>query len=299
MRTITATNVASVYNNPPLVNEILDEMRPDGITPRTFARMVEDSREFDLGTILTAMTRQIDLSGLIPNLVGTCDDPQDTLEILANLGHAQLMEICHLDVGLQVEVFAALKGGRCTLRALLALDECQHAVIDCLSSYRQRSPLAQAFRQATETALRELYHHPEKMVSDIFDRVISYRDLRVLYQGVPRICYTSRLRNGILAEVWQYFFIPRLERVRLPAPYQALTTAGILERITPHIYNRRLSDDRRFDPHTPTGFIGLLGKVGGALPRLLVRQAEKNELLRKQRASEYELAENLYGLFSR
>jgi hypothetical protein len=299
MRALTETGVMTVYNKPPFVNEILDAIQPEGISLRSFTDLVKESRVYDLSTILTAMIREIDLTGLLPNLAGVYTDPQEVLEALVNLGHEQLLKIHPLDPDLKEEVFTALQGGRCTLRALLVLNERQREVIAHLSHVRQGSPMAQAFRQATEKALRDLYHHPDKLVSDMFSKVISYQDLSVLYRDEPHICYSPRIHNDSVAEVWQFFFMPRLERIHLPASFHRFTVAGILDQMTPHTFSRKYNDDQHFDPRTPTGFIGLLGKVGGALPRLLVAQAEKNELLRKRLALENEIADSMYGLFSR
>lgn len=299
MREITITGIQSVYNKPPFVNEILDEIRPDGISHWLFDKLVKESRMYELSTILTAMVRNVDLSGVIPNLAGAYTDPQDVLELLTNLGHRQLLKIDRLDQIFQDEIFAALKGNRCTLRALLKLDESQREVIEQLTQIRQSSPLAQAIRQSTEGALRDLFHHPEKMVSELFDQVLSLHEKSVLYHHEPRICYSTRIKNGNVVEVWQFFFVPRIETLRLPAPFKPLTVVEALEKITPHMYTRKYGDDGTFDPRTPSGYIGLLGKVGGALPRLIAAQVEQNELLRKKLTSEYDLSEAMHGLFSR
>ncbi len=289
----------TVYNKPFFVNELLAAIRPDRITHEMFDEMVNDSRVYDLGTMLTAMTRQIDSSGIIPNLAGSADNPQEVLEILANLGHLQLIKILQREPAFQSEIFDTLDGTRCTLRALLILDEAQREVIGKLSQLRQQSPLALAFRQATEEALRDLYRDPRKLKSTLFDKTISYHDRSPLYQKEPRICYPKRIKDEVVVEIWQFFFIPVLAKIRLPDPFGPLSAGRVLEKITPDIYKRKNKDEKKFDPRTPLGFMGLLGKVGGALPQLIANQVRKNEVLKSKAMLEQEMARSLYETYCR
>ncbi len=296
---IDATGRLAVYNKPFFVNELLAAIRPDCITHEMFDEMVKDSRVFDLGTMLTAMTRQVDSSGIIPNLAGIADNPQDVLELFANLGHEQLMMISQCEPGLQKDVFDTLEGVRCTLRALLILDESQRQVINKLSQLRQGSHLALAIRQATEESLRDLYRSPLKLKSYPFDKAICYHDRSPLYQKEPRICYPKRVKDGAVVEVWQFYFIPPLNRVRLPDEFGRLSVKQALDRITPDIYKRKNKGETKFDPRTPLGYMGLLGKVGGALPQLIASQVRKNEKIREKVMHEQEIARSLYETYSR
>lgn len=289
----------TVYNKPFFINELLAAITPETIPPDVFDEMVEESRIYDLSTILTAMTRQIDNSGVVPNLIGVYDDPQDILEFLMNLGHSQLLKIARYEPELQNEMFETLKGSNyATLRALLALDDCQREVIGQLAGIRRDSPLAQALRQATEEALKELYRKPEKLYSPTFDDVIHYEDRESLYQGIPRICYPRRIEHGAVVEVWQFFVMPDINFIRLPKPFHAYNVGHILSRITPKIYQRKLTDASSYDPQSPSGFIGLLGKVGGAFPRFIAKQVKKNEQIRKQLMQEQEVAAALLDLLA-
>jgi hypothetical protein len=300
MENIKTVATLTVYNKPFFVNELLRNIQPDSIKPKLFAEMVKESRTFDINTMLTAMTRQIDCSGVVPNLAGVYDDPEDVLEMLMNLGHVQLMKIAQLDHELQNEVFETLKGGPdTTLRGLLVLDECQAEIIGQLMQVRQRSALALAMRRATEEALKDLYKKKRNLCSSTFDSVISYDDRRMLYNGEPCICYLKHVYRGHVVEVWQYFFMPKLDDIRLPAPFERYCAGKLLTHITPKDFRRGYVDDAKFDPRTPSGFIGLLGKVGGALPRLIARHVKKNELLRQQVMREEEIAAALRELFSR
>ncbi|NLG96079.1 MAG: hypothetical protein GX491_01845 [Chloroflexi bacterium] len=289
----------TVYDKPFFINELLAAIQPETISPDVFDEMVEESRVYDLSTILTAMTRQIDNSGLVPNLIGVYDDPQEVLEYLMNLGHAQLQKIARFEPDLRTEIFETLKGHHyATLRALLALDDCQREVIGQLAELRRESSLAMAVRQATEEALKELYRQPEKIYSPTFDEVICYEDRESLYQGIPRICYPRRIEDGAVVEVWQFFVMPDIHFIHLPKPFHTHTVGHILSRITPKIYQRKLTDPASYDPRTPSGFIGLLGKVGGAFPRFVAKQIKKNEKIRKQKLQEQEIAATLIDLIS-
>jgi hypothetical protein len=290
----------TVFNKPFFVNELLAAIRPDVITPQMFEAMVRESRAFDLNTMLTAVTRQIDVTGLVPNLAGIFEDAQDVLEELTNLGHFQLMKIGRLDADLQTEVYATLKGTpQTSLRALLVLDEIQGEIIQHLLQLRQLSHLAMAIRQATEAALRSLYQQPIDLGSATFDGLVGYEDRLQLQQGEPRICYRKRVSEGAVVEVWQYFFMPKIGEIQLANPFGNSTVGRVVQSITPHVFLRKFVDDSRFDPRTPVGFIGLVGKVGGAFPRLIARQVKENAVYREQVMHEQEAARVLYELYSR
>jgi hypothetical protein len=298
-QSVNATARLAVYNKPFFVNELLAAIRPDYITHEMFDDMVRESRIYEAGTMLTAMTRQIDFSGFIPNLVGVADGPQDAMEILANLGHEQLIKISKCEPSLQNEIFNTLDGSQCTLRALLTLDETQGEVTGHLSRLRQQSQLALAVRHATEEALRDLYRNPLKLKSYLFDKTISYHDRSPIYQKEPRICYPKRVKDGAVVEVWQFFFMPALGKIRLPAYFGKLTVKQVLDRITPDIYKRRNKESAKFDPRTPLGFLGLLGKVGGALPQFIASQVRKINESREKVMLEQELARSLYDTYCR
>jgi hypothetical protein len=99
-------------------------------------------------------------------------------------------------------------------------------------------------------------------------------------------------------EVWQYYFLPDSYQISLPLPYRSLTVGSVLEEITPEIYKRVDGNEMIFDPRTPSGFMGLLGKVGGAMPRLIARQIKADEHLLKRVMREEEVSGVLYELFT-
>lgn len=298
MDTPKSVQVRTVYNKPFFVNELLRILHPNEITPQVFAEIVKDSRPYDLNTILTAMTRQIDHSGLVPYMAGAYDDPQDVMEVLLNFGHQQLVRISRLEPDLQIEVFETLKGDHETsLRALLILDECHEEVIHHLEPVLHQSLLAQTLRKSAEKSLRALYSTPAKVESAMFDRVVSYDDRSALYSGEPHISYPKHVYEGAVVEVWQFFFMPSIDQIRMMTPFDEHFVGEQVQKITPKIFRRGMVNDNDYNPRTPSGFIGLLGKVGGALPRLIARQVKKNEQLHERVMREEAISNWLYDLF--
>lgn len=60
------TEIFTVYNKPPFINEILSVIKPETLSVRDFKRLIEESSIYDVNTMLTAMTREMDVSGLVP-----------------------------------------------------------------------------------------------------------------------------------------------------------------------------------------------------------------------------------------
>jgi hypothetical protein len=289
--------VLTVYNKPFFVNELLRILQPNEISPKVFTEMVSDSRPYDQNTILTAMNRQIDNSGLVPCLAGTYEDPQDVLEALLNFGHQQLIRISRLDPEMQIEVFETLKGDHETsLRALMILDECHEEVIHHLDLVKQRSPLAQAIDAGAKKALVDLYMNPKNVASPMFDDVVAYQDRSVMYAGEPHISYPKHMYEGAVVEVWQFFFMPAVDHISLAEPFSRHCVGEELRKITPKVFRRGIINDNDYNPRTPAGFIGLLGKVGGALPKLIARQVKKNAVLHERVMREEAISSWLYDL---
>jgi hypothetical protein len=300
MDEIKTAEVLTVFKKPFFVNELLAAIRPDVITPGMFEEMVKRSREFDVHTILTAMTRQVDISGIIPNLAGMYNNPQDILEVLTNQGHLQLLKISNMDQDLQNEIFETLKGShRTTLRALLVLNDCQREIVHYFTHIREQSPLATAIRMANQEALEDLYSHPKRLHSKTFDQVIAIQCRKEIFNGKPFVCYPAQIFEGAVVEVWKYFFMPNIYQIPLPKPYRGQTVGEIMESLTPHIYRRQVCDEPKLEPQTPSGFMGLLGKVGGALPRQIAMQVNKNEEIKQKVMREEETARDLYDFFTK
>lgn len=293
------SEVYTVYNKPPFINEILSVIKPETLSVRDFKRLVEESSIYDVNTMLTAMTREMDVSGLVPNLAGSCNDPQEVLKVMTDIGHKQLMTLSNMGKEIQIEVQETLTGRDFSMRAMVILDEIQKNVIDELTAIRQKSPLALAVRQATEVALRLLYKSPTKIHSEIFDKAIRLDERDVLEHGEPRISYPRHVIDGNIHEVWQYFQIPHVEKVRLPGHFSKLTVGQVLECITPEFYIRDSRYDDRYDPESPVGFMGLLGKVGNALPRLILAQVKRNNRIKEMVLREDAVARALYELFTK
>jgi hypothetical protein len=293
------TEIFTVYNKPPFINEILSVIKPETLSVRDFNRLIEESSIYDVNAMLTAMTREMDVSGLVPNLVGTCNDPQETLKVLTDISHKQLMSINEMEPEIQQEVRETLTGRDFSMRAIVILDEIQKNVIADLTAIRQKSPLALAVRQASDDALRQLYKSPIKIRSEIFDKAIRMEERDVLEHGVPRISYPRHVVDGDVVEVWQYYQIPHVQKVRLTGHFGKLTVGQVLESITPEFYIRDSRYDDRYDPESPVGFLGLLGKVGNALVRLIITQVKRNSRIKEMVLQEDAMARALYELFTR
>lgn len=292
-------DIFTVYNKPPFINEILDVIKPETLSVRDFNRLIEESSIYDVNAMLTAMTREMDVSGLVPNLAGTCNDPQEVLKILTDISNKQLISLAEMEKEIQQEVHETLTGRDFSMRAIVILDEIQKDVIRELTVIRQRSPLALAVRQASEEALRQLYQSPIKIHSDVFDKAIRLDERDVLEHGAPRISYPRHVVDGNVTEVWQYFQIPHVQKIRLPGHFGKFTVGQVLESITPEFYIRDSRYDDKYDPESPVGFLGLLGKVGNALVRLIVTQVKRNGRIKEMVLREDAVARALYELFTR
>ncbi len=290
--------VYTVFNKPPYINEILAELKPDALNARDFRSLVEEASMYDIHTLLTYMTREMDVSGLVPNLAGVCTSAQEVLKIMAEIGHTQLMRMQGLEPDLRREVMDALIGSDCSLRALLVLDDAQRAVVTQLMIYRRGSELALAVRQAMEDHLRQLYSSPIKIRSEVFDRALTVDTLDAQMHGVPRICYPYRVEDGDVREVWQYFHLPRLDRIHLGGHFSHLTAREVLTSLTPDFYLRDSPYDDHYDPESPVGFMGLLGKVGGALPRMIVERVRRNSRVEALVQRDELASRALYELFT-
>jgi len=298
MKNYSGPIVYTVYNKPPFVNEILNAIKPDSLSITDFRKLIEESSKYDINTMLTAMTREVDISGLVPNLAGSCGDAEEVLKFLTEIGHKHLLTIKSLERDIRIEVLETLTGSDFSLRAMLILDEIQRDVIGQLLPIRQKWPMATAVRQASEASLRELYKTPIKIHSDVFDKAILLNEREVLKRGEPRICYPSVVVDGGVLEVWQYFQLPRLENIILPGHFNKFSMRQVLENITPKFYIKDSSYDDRYDPESPVGFMGLLGNVGNALPRMFVTQIKKNSRLNEMIQKDNVISRSLYELFT-
>jgi hypothetical protein len=209
------------------------------------------------------------------------------------------MSINEMEPEIQQEVRETLTGRDFSMRAIVILDEIQKNVIADLTAIRQKSPLALAVRQASDDALRQLYKSPIKIRSEIFDKAIRMEERDVLEHGVPRISYPRHVVDGDVVEVWQYYQIPHVQKVRLTGHFGKLTVGQVLESITPEFYIRDSRYDDRYDPESPVGFLGLLGKVGNALVRLIITQVKRNSRIKEMVLQEDAMARALYELFTR
>lgn len=103
---------------------------PPGLSIEEVQSIIDKSHKFDIPTILNAMTGQVDVSRLAPNFIGVdrslldpnlvkgTSNAQDVLLMLIKLGEEKLLEIRDCPTDIRTEIFEALGGGKCTLRAL-------------------------------------------------------------------------------------------------------------------------------------------------------------------------------------
>ena len=292
------SEVYTVFNYPPFINEIIATIRPEKLSVREFNKIIQESAIYDIKTMLTAITRQKDVSGLVPNFAGICNDYKEVFKAMTDIGHQELMTLSTLDKDIQVEVNETLTGCDFSLRAMLVLDELQKDVIEKLTKIRQKSPLAMSIRQAAEDSLLLLYKSPNKMHSDIFDEAINYDDRVVLTRGEPRISYPREVVEDFVIQVWQYFLLPHAENIHLTGHFNKFTYSQILDNLTPEFYIRGSKYDEHYDPESPAGFLGLLGKVGNALPRLIVKQVKQNARINEMIMKEDAVSRALFELFT-
>ncbi|MBA4420581.1 MAG: hypothetical protein C0391_05490 [Anaerolinea sp.] len=299
MTTTASTPEYTVYNKPPFINEILAVIRPEALTARDFRGLVEAASIYDINTMLMDMTREYDVSGMVPNLAGTCTNPQEVLKVYTDIAHQQLTRLAGMEPEIRVEVLETLTGSDFSMRSLVILDDIQRDVIGQLTTIRQGATLALAVRQVMVDALRLLYRTPIKIRSEIFDEALNMEELETQTHGVPRICYPRLSVEGEIREVWQYFHLPRVEHVRLPAHFSRLNVKQVLESLTPDFYIRDSKYDGHYDPESPVGFMGLLGKIGNALPRIVVEQVKRNARIKEMVMREDAISRALYELFTR
>ena len=279
---------------------------PPGLSVEEVEPIIDKSHKFDVPTILTAMTGQVDGSGLAPNFVGVdrsllnpnfikaTSNAQDVLLELIKLGGDKLLEIREYPKDIQAEIFAALGGGKCTLRALRLLDQIQGDIITRLRSIRDTSPIALAIRQANEKALYDLYANPDNrrlMISHLNPLAVGLRsifaELEKNYPSQPRIIYTiSKGPEGRVSHVSYSYYMPNIFKVRLGKDFRNASVGELVETITPDIYRKFEGENIQFDPKTPWGFIALLKDFGTPLPRIIAEQIKVDENLRKKVLSE-------------
>jgi len=280
---------------------------PPGLSVEEVEPIIDKSHKFDVPTILTAMTGQVDVSGLAPNFAGvdrsllnsnfvkaTCN-AQDVLLELIKLGGEKLLEIREYPIEIKAEIFDALGGGKCTLRALSILDQIQGDIITRLRSIRETSPIALAIRQANEKGLYDLYANPENrrlMISHLNPQAVGFKNIYAYlekYYSQPRIIYTvSKGPEGRVSHVSYTFYMPNIFKVRLGKDFRNASVGELVEYITPDIYRKFEGENIRFDPKTPWGFIPLLKDFGSPFPRIIAEQIKADENLQKKIFSEQE-----------
>ncbi len=209
---------------------------------------------------------------------------------LIKLGAEKLFEIKEYPFDIQAEIFDALGGGKCSLRALSILDQIQGDIITRLRLIRDTSPIALAIRQANEKALYDLYANPDNrrlIISHLNPQAVGLRsifaELEKNYPGQPRIMYTiSKIPEGRVSHVSYSYYMPNIFKVRLGKDFHNASVGELVETITPDIYRKFVGEHIQFDPKTPWGFIALLKDFGTPLARIIADQIKVDENFRKK-----------------
>ena len=265
------------FGSPPFIDSLLAHHPDVPISPKRFNAIVDESRGYEESFILVQMTRQVDVSGFVANLAGTCDRPADALAHLAALGKQELdtlQQKADIDEKIPNEVFETLLGQNVTLRAVLILDDMQGDVVRKLTAIREGSPIALAFKEANKTALRDLYAREGELRRPF--HLLTTEEQMKLWSGKPRIGYARYDTNHAVHAVNHYFLRPDLRSVRIPA-FGNQTARDILTAITPDYFNRaHRTSDMHDNPQTPEGLIALLGKISHPLPRFIAEYLKKD-----------------------
>jgi hypothetical protein len=278
---------------------------PPGLSVEEISPIIDKSHKFDIPTILTAMTGQVDMSGLAPNFAGVdrsllnpnfvkaTSNAQDVLLELIKLGGEKLLEIGEYPNDIKAEIFVALGSGKCTLRALNILDQVQGEIIARLRSIRETSPIALAIRQANEKALYNLYANPENrrlIISHLNPQAVGLKNIYAEldhYYSQPRIVYTIlKGPDGRASHVNYAYYLPNIFKVRLGKDFRNASVGELVETITPDIYRKFEGENIQFDPKSPWGFIALLRDFGTPFLRIIADQIKASEDLRKKVVSE-------------
>lgn len=285
---------------PPFVNHLLYAIRPVEISLKRFLAIAEEARPYEEGAMLTTMTRTIDRTGLIPNFIGSAKSPEKVYGQLMHLANAQLRKIREygkISPEVPQEIFDALQGGRATLRSVLLLDSLQEDIIREVTEVRNCSPLALAVRRVNRQALTDLYQDRQQFMAR--GGFLSEVNRIKLRSGEPRICYIPTVRDGAVVFVQQYFIYPRLSSVSLGGEFGAQTVADLLAEITPDCFKRKHQNSFVYDAQTPEGFMGLLGKVAGALPHFLAKWIKQDEGMMRRVMEERESRELVVDMLRR
>jgi hypothetical protein len=268
-----------VFKPEPFANELLRQLRPQYITLDEFDAIVDKNKEGEAGIIRFGMVRKIDVTGFVPNLLGSHTTPQQALETFDAIAAQQLEKIDRLPPTEREEVFRAMESNTTTLQGIRKLVRRQDEVMRILEKIREKSPLAQCVRELNAEAVKNLYRQDK--FRSVFDDQIRGRSgvkgwerLEVLYTGEPRVCYIPWLDGANVKSVDEYYFTPNLWRVILTGPIfnryvaqdpslkkiEGQSVGRLVNDITPDVFKRKLQDKYLPNSRTLIGFMALVGK---------------------------------------
>lgn len=142
-------NLLEYHATLPFVSELAD-LLPHGITKQMHRQLVIDSVGYNNPFLATQMTRQIDLSGLVPNVADVCNTPDEVLAILNPLATEQIQLI--KQDPLREIIFKTLEGTSTSPMALKWLDTSLGKIINALRS--KRGPISLRMQQGAYDALK-------------------------------------------------------------------------------------------------------------------------------------------------
>lgn len=204
----------------PFVEQLISQL-PDGISQTLEMELEKRSRAHNLSYLATQITRIIDRSGLVPNIVDACESKNDAEDILLQLAATKLADINALGEKKHYDILQTLQDGSCTPNALVTLDRMFGEMIGVLKLLRGSK---------------------SEQLRTINQELIDKKQVQILY-------YPSFI-EGKLDYINHSFLIP-------PSPPQM---TDLLVHITPDFLNRQTAREYPVDtPEGFLQTIGIVG----------------------------------------
>ncbi|MFH0749698.1 MAG: hypothetical protein V1917_02150 [Candidatus Gottesmanbacteria bacterium] len=224
----------------PFVEQLISSL-PGGITKNACQDIERTSHLHDESYIATQITRQVDRSGLIPNLADVAGTPEDVFDILHPIGAHAIETINALPDALKSNVFSALNQQTCTPDVLVWLNAMFGNIVEPLKKYRgEKSEKLRAI------AIQTIYSQHG------YDKNKPLITLHSVFDNDAKLDYVN-----------QTYEIPRITE---EAKQHILT-------ITPDFLQRDRDEDHPVN--TPRGFLQKIGLIGVPFTRELAKYAKK------------------------
>jgi len=230
-------NLIEYHATLPFISQLAD-LLPHGITEQVHRRLVIDSAKHNDPFLATQTTRQIDLSGFVPNVVDICNTPEEVMAILHPLAMEQIQLIKQNP--LRKIIFETLEGTSTSPDALKWLDTSLGEIINALKS--KRGPISL------------------RMQRDAYDGLKASGGTIVYYPT-----YEDRYAGKVDYVTCAYFFPPLSKE-----------SAQILQTLTPELLKRGSYGFTQHYPVTePIGYLRQIGIVGWPYLRSLIDNIDK------------------------